>query len=826
MQGSDYRDVRLGTDAKVDDLLGRMTLDEKLAQLCSDLPSSFADGRGVVLESLPVSFPHGLGRFTQYSILGIADAARIAAISNDVQRYFVERTRLGIPVMFQAENLSGVPVAGATIFPSMLNAAATFRPELTGEVAAVIRDETVPTGIRQALSPVLDVARDPRWGRQYETFGEDPYVISQHGKQYVANLQASRTDGVLATAKHFLGYSVTQAGLNTAATSVTARDLYEVYATPFDAAMKDAGLAAVMASYSEIDGLPVGANPAILRELLRDRLGFDGLAVSDGGAIWKIFDSNHVSRTYEEAGLLALLAGLQTEMPVGNAFRQLASYVASGELSVDLIDEAVKAVLKTKFDAGLFENPYTEFDPSQYGNQEHLTVARRVSEESITLLANTDGFLPLAAPTKVALIGPHADSVSAMMSGYTLPSYIDMLINAIQASFHGMADEAAKSKLEESDDSEKPTSRDPFAGFTAFFASSPEFAAGVDVEALLRSRYAVVTLKGALEASGVGVSYSRGCDVNSTDLSGIAHAVATAQEADVVLLAVGGTCGWGDTTDGEGKDRAHLDLPGSQEALFTALEAVGTPIVVVEFGSRPLALARQVASPAVRAILHAWLPGLHGGQAVADTLLGRLNPGGKLPVTVPRSVGQVPIFYNHKMGSGYDDLGDNPVRNQVFRGGYVDEAASPLYAFGHGLSYSTFTLTDCTLASDTVPTDGTITVTATVTNTSDRAGSEVVQVYYRCDNAHVTRPVKQLVAFQRIELEAGTSARLTFSVPTSVVSYLDEHMDLVVTPGPSRILVGTASDAIHATLPLTLTGDTVMVTVRAFTSPCDVELAP
>ncbi len=399
-----------------------------MAQLCSDLPQVFLSDLSNDFQNIAPKYRAGLGRITQYSTAGLKSSIEIARLSNAIQHFFVEKTRLGIPVIFQAESLSGYPAEGGTMFPAMINIASTFNPELVKEMSGVISEECKAVGIRQALSPLFDICREPRWGRLYETFGEDSYLVSQIGIAYVKGLQKNKCDGVLSTGKHFLGYGETQAGLNTAATKVGDRELYELFATPFEAAIHEADLASVMTSYSEIDGIPCGANPKISRKLLRDTLRFKGVVVSDGGAVWKMFNTFGIAKDYFGAGLLAIKGGIGTEMPVGNAFRNLGKYIESGELDISLVDDAVARVLTSKFELGLFDHPYIDADNAakHMVNNSKIDLSKKITEQSIILLKNEGNLLPIRNKTKVAVIGPHGGAVRPSISGYTAVAYFEL----------------------------------------------------------------------------------------------------------------------------------------------------------------------------------------------------------------------------------------------------------------------------------------------------------------------------------------------------------------------------------------------------------------
>ena len=446
-----YKDASQPVEARVEDLLSRMTLEEKAAQLCGDLAASFIVDGKLSHEALVEKFKDGHGRITQYSLVGLVSPKQIAEITNQLQDFFVNETRLGIPVALQSENLCGYPGAGGTLFPAQINVGATWEPELAEEMSSIIGQESRAVGITSAMSPVIDVSRDPRWGRTYETYGEDQYLISQMGIHYVRGMQ---NQGVSCIAKHFLGYAETQAGLNTATTRLNDRELYEVFATPFEAADKEAGLDAMMANYAEIDGLPVIDNKKIARDLLRDQMEFEGMLTSDGAAVLKSYNYFKVADSYYEAGLLAKKAGCDTEIPVGASFRNLPNYVKSGELDEALLDESVRRILTIKFKRGLFENPYCEIEKLEEAlmNTEKEKVSRKIAQESLVLLKN-DGILPLKKGTKVAVIGPHADSLRYPVSGYTYPAYIEMMDAArkknADVSFNGIIDEQAKAEAEE-----------------------------------------------------------------------------------------------------------------------------------------------------------------------------------------------------------------------------------------------------------------------------------------------------------------------------------------------------------------------------------------
>lgn len=800
-----YKDPKQPIEARVEDLLSRMTLEEKVAQLCGDLAASFISEGKLDMDLLREKFPHGHGRFTQYSILGLVDPEQIASVSNEVQRYFVEETRLGIPVALQTENLCGYPAAGGTLFPSMLNMGCTWEPELAGKMSSIIGQESRSVGISSAMSPVLDVSWDPRWGRTYETFGEDPYLISQFGVEYVKGMQSQ---GVSCIGKHFLGYAVTQGGLNTSAFRMGKREMYEVFATPFEAADKLAGLDAVMANYGEIDGLPVIDNPEILQGLLRDTMGFRGAVTSDGAAVLKTYNFFKVAKSYKEAGFLAKRAGTDTEIPVGAAFRQLPDYVRSGQLEESCIDDSVRRILTIKFKCGLFENPYCDVRQvrAALGGASKDALSRRIAEKSLILLENK-GVLPLAPGKKLAVVGPHADSLRYGVSGYTYPAYIEMLKAGSEGqsvTFNGLADEQQKA---EEDKKNQP--KGPFE--TMFDMFSREDRAKMDDMNQVLRNMGTRTLREVL-SDNAQVVYAQGCDIIAPETDGFAEAVAAAESADIVVYACGGNSGWVNVTGGEGKDRQSLELPGVQQQLLEQLVATGKPVVLVLYG--PGIFKLNWAAEHCAAILQAFMPGQFAAAAIGDVLTGKVNPGGKLVFSIPRSEGQLPVVYNHRVGSGYHSGGDDAASSPIFSGGYVDGPAGPLYPFGYGLSYTTFQVEDLRLSSESVPTDGDLQIRCRVKNTGSCTGDEVVQLYTSFTQAHVTRPNKQLTGFRRVTLEPGQEKELCFHLHLSQLGYYNEFMEFVVEPGTMQVMVGTSADDLPLSAELELTGKAVNVMGR------------
>lgn len=571
-----------------------------------------------------------------------------------------------------------------------------------------------------------------------------------------------------------------------------------------------------MANYAEIDGLPIIDNKKIARDLLRGTMGFEGMLTSDGAAVLKSFNYFKVADSYMEAGLLAKKAGCDTEIPVGESFRNLPNYVRSGELDEVLLDESVRRILTIKFKRGLFENPYCEIEKLNevLSNPKKEEVSKKIAQDSIILLKN-DGVLPLKKGSKVAVIGPHADSLRYPVSGYTYPAYIEMMDAArkknADVTFNGMIDEQAKAEAE----NEAP--KGPFDTMFEMF-DEQDIRKLDDMNGVLRKLHAR-SLREVLSERFETV-YAEGCDIIDRSEEGFADAVKAAEESDVVVMALGGNCGWVNVTGGEGKDRQSLELPGVQEKLLETVAATGKPVVIVLYG--PGIFSVNWAAEHVSGIVQAWMPGPEAGEVIANVLDGTENPGGKLTVTVPRSAGQIPIFYNHKNGSGYAS-GSDVTSATIFSGGYTDGPGTPLYPFGYGLSYTEFAVENLKIKDREIPTDGQIEISCSVSNTGDAAGDEVVRLYQAFHGAHVVRPNKQLAGFKRVHLNPGETKQLIFRLDTAQLGYYDEDMEFVVEPGKLDIMVGTSSEDLPLRDTVALTGKKVNVMGRrVYTCPVEV----
>ena len=749
-----YRDSSAEIDARVDDLLAHMTLEEKIAQLGSLWVYEILDGQALNREKLAARMEHGLGQITRLAGASSLDPIGCAKLGNTIQRFLTEETRLGIPALIHEECCSGYTARNATAFPQIIGQASMWEPEMVQAITSEIRRQMRAVGAHQGLSPILDIGRDPRWGRIEETFGEDPYLIARLGVAYIQGLQGKGLDeGVLATIKHFVGYSVTEGGLNWAPAHIGERELHEIYLHPFEAAVKVAKARSLMSGYHELDGIPVSASKWLLTDLLRDQWGFEGLVVSDYMSINSLYNYHSYAQDKAAASLMSIDAGVDVELPTTDCYgAPMHAAVEQGELDVALIDRAVRRHLRMKFALGLFENPYVAADRvlEVFDTPAQRELAYRAAQKSMVLLKNDDNLLPLAKELdSLAVIGPNADNVRNLLGDYSYPAHIELLI-AMQG--RGLSDTPL------------PENMDLEATF-------------VEIQPVLSAIRKKVGAKTAIH-------YAQGCDVLSDDRSGFAAAVEAARRSDVAVVVVGDKAGLAlDCSTGEFRDRTTLDLPGVQEGLVKAVIETGTPTVVVFANGRP------VSSPWIAehagAILEAWFPGEEGAAAVADVLFGDYNPGGKLPLTIVRNAGQVPLFYNHKP-SGARSFPYGP---------YVDCSNEPLFPFGFGLSYTTFALADLVIHSQTLEAGDSVNVSVTVANTGDRAGDEVVQLYTRHEHASVTRPIKELKGFKRVSLAPGEARRVTFTLYANQLAYFDRSMAYVIEPGIVEIMVGNSSTA-------------------------------
>lgn len=751
LSAESYKNPRLPVEQRVADLLSRMTLEEKVGQLLCPLGWEMygIEGEAVFpsdkFKQLIKERHAGMlwatyraDPWTRKTLENGLNPALAAKAGNSLQKYVMENTRLGIPLFLAEEAPHGHMAIGTTVFPTGIGMAATWSPQLINEVGKTIGKEVRLQGGHISYGPVLDLTRDPRWSRVEETFGEDPVLTGTMGKAMVEGLgggNLSQPYSTLATLKHFLAYGISESGQNGNPSLVGIRELHENFLPPFRRAI-DAGALSVMTSYNSMDGIPCTANHYLLTRLLRNEWKFKGFVVSDLYSIEGIHQSHFVAPTMEEAAILALSAGVDVDLG-GDAYMNIINAVNTGRISNVMLDASVACVLRLKFEMGLFENPYTDSEKAkkEVRNNAHITLARRVAQASVTLLKNEHSLLPLNKDiSRIALVGPNADNRYNMLGDYTAPQ----------------EEENVKTVLD---------------GICA-------------------------------KLSPTQVEYVKGCAVRDTTTSNLEQAVAAARRSEVIIAVVGGSSARdfktsyketgaaiadektvSDMECGEGFDRTTLSLLGKQQELLKALKATGKPLVVVYIEGRPL--DKNWASENADALLTAYYPGQEGGNAIADVLFGDYNPAGRLPITVPRSVGQIPIYYNKKAPQKHD---------------YVELSASPLYPFGYGLSYTTFEYSDLYLSAIT---PHSFEVSFKVRNTGECDGEEVAQLYLRDEYASVVQPLKQLKHFERFYLKRGEMKEVKFILSESDFALIDRDLKTVVEPGTFQIMVGASSDDIR-----------------------------
>lgn len=752
-QTPSYRDPKLSVEERVADLLARMTLEEKVAQLEGawqnrNFPQNqnrfFIDEKRAFLpERAAVLLKNGLGEMSRPS--EERGPRAMAEFTNTMQKWMKENTRLGIPILFHEECLHGHAALKGTSFPAAIGLASTWDETLVHDVFTAVASEVRARGAQQCLAPVLDLAREPRWGRTEETYGEDPYLVSHIGVAAIRGFQGNGPtidkSHVLATAKHFAVHGQPEGGTNVAPGNYSERVIREYFLKPFEAAVKEGHVRSVMASYNEIDGIPSHSNKHLLDDILRHEWGFSGLLVSDYFGITELRTTHHVVGSNEAAAKLALDSGVDVELPFADAYPSLIDQINQGKASESEVNRSVARILRAKFVAGLFDDPYV--DPSNAekitNSPEHQQLALKAAHEAIILLKNQDNLLPLdkSKYQHIAVIGP----------------------NAAEGHLGGYAGKPGR---------------------------------GVSV------------LQGIKDKVGAGsdVLYSEGCKITETfpdwdadkvvlgdpglNAKRIAEAVQVAQKADLVILVLGGNEqtsreAWAKTHLG---DRDSLDLLGDQDELVKAIVAAGKPTIVFLLHGRPNSI--NYIAEHVPAVLDGWYLGQEGGTAVADVLFGQYNPGGKLPITVPRSVGQLPDYYYQKPSA---------------KRGYLGSTPEPLFPFGWGLSYSTFKYSNLRVTPDSIGSEGQTKVTVDVSNTGSIRGDEVAQLYIHQEVSSVTRPIKELRGFRRITLNPGETKTIEFTLGPQELSFLNLEMQRVVESGTFDIMVGGNSvDLISTTL--------------------------
>ena len=778
-----YKDASLSVEERTEDLIGRMSFEQKIDQMTClvTITPDIPDFREYI--------PNGIGNVGAFTTADRVE--KIVEYADKLQHYLMEETELGIPALIHCEASAGAQFTEADVFPSAIAQASTFDPKGIAEMADVIRQQMLHVGFRQALSPVMDIARDPRWGRTTETYGEDPTLTSAMTAAFVKGLQTDDLrHGLICTAKHYVAHGITEGGLNMGRNPVTERDLREIHCKPFQAAISEAGLGSVMSSYCSLDGEPVSASYRLLTDLLRKEMGVEGFVVSDYIALDRLIDPFHVVADYQEAGIRAVNAGLDVEYPRPKAYTYgLKKAVEEGRIAMEQIDRMVSRILSLKFRLGLFEDPYPHLEELKKTLHQPSTnhLNESLALKSFILLKNEHNTLPLSCDEKkIAVIGPHADVLRSYFGTFAYPAALDMTMAREE---DGQVFEEPGLIIYDIEQKYIGQVRDP----------SPR------LERRLQREFTNCrTLRTALEEylPKAQIMYARGINTAGNDTGGIEEALDVAAQADVIILTLGGKNGWGITsTVGEGVDSTSIDLPGKQEEFARKIYALNKKTVVLHFDGRPLSNA-YVASH-FDAIMEVWQPGMMGGQALCKVLFGEYNPAGRLPVTVARNAGQLPVYYALPRGSGYRGAGHTGmIRN---KNGYINDTAFPLYDFGYGLSYTTFSYADFNVEKSEVSPQDTIAASVKVKNTGDYEGDEVVQLYVSDDVSSMVRPERELAGFYRIHLQPGEEKTVCFKMKVSQLAFLNEQMKWYVEKGTFSLMVGASCEDIRGTLKVIVT---------------------
>ncbi|GAB6119141.1 glycoside hydrolase family 3 N-terminal domain-containing protein [Dysgonomonas termitidis] len=740
VQAQVYKDPKVPVEERVKDLLQCMTLEEKVEQMSMT----------------------GIGNFDKtQAVYGICESPfeeleHVATLSAKAKKHARENTRLGIPPIQIAECLHGVLAYGATIYPQAIAQGSTWNPQLIEKMAATIAIEASSAGIDQALSPLFDLIRDPRYGRNEECYAEDPYLVGVMGSAFVTGMQGkpeqTRTGipvgKLMCTAKHFAGYSVPWAGINLAPASMGERELRTLHFTPFEMVVKDANVYSVMPSYNEVDGVPAHANDFLLNKVLRDEWGFEGYVFSDYGSVSHLYNFHNIAKDRPEAAMRAVEAGVDLEAARPHVYPHLVQLVKDGKVSEKLIDMAVSRILAAKFKAGLFEKPYADIKNVQKNvhTSEHVALARQIAEESVILLQNENNLLPLNKSTlkSIAVVGPNADQVQYGDYSYT---------------------------------------RDNKSGVTI--------------------------LEGIKKTVGekIKINYAKGCGITDLSKDGFREAIKAAQESDVIVTVLGETSvilsglGWGKGpgegeiqdpfTTGEGYDLTDINPIGVQRELLQALKETGKPIILVLVHGRPWSIKWEKEN--IPAILEGWYPGEQGGNAIADILFGNVNPSGRLNATFPQSVGHIPVFYDYKPSA--KGINREPGTPEKPGRDYVFSSPDPLFPFGFGLSYTTFEYSDMQVSKKKFGKED-IQVSVNITNTGKRRGKEVVQFYINDKVSTVTTPVITLKRFEKIDLNPGESKRVSFNLSYKDLGLWNSQMQFVTEHGEFEFMFGKSAEDI------------------------------
>lgn len=785
MNSSIWKNEKLAPELRAEDLLKELSLEEKMAQLACVFP--FGEN-AQDFDWIRAQMPSGIGQVSTLEMRRIGTLEECAAWQRQVQKTVMEESPHGIPAIFHMEGLCGAFLQDAASFPAGIARGAGWDPELEEEIASAISRQEASCGMTQIFAPVLDISRDSRMGRQGESYGEDPVLAGELGAAFVRGIQETETAGRRpeSAAKHFLAFHNSQGGIHGSHSDTTPRTLREIYARPFQAAIRS-GLRGVMPCYCSLDGEPVSVSKELLTGLLREEMGFEGMCVSDYGAIGNAHSVQHVGESFAEAGLLAMEAGMDMELPAVTGWNEeLKAQFERGEADMEILDRAVLRVLTAKFRMGLFEHPFALMGEDlrrAFYRDKDRELSLRSARESLVLLEN-DGALPIRKNVKkIAVIGPHADSPRKLFGGYTHLCMMESTLAAASsiAGVEGISQDGKEIRyvpgtLIQSDEGEE---------FDAILRrQKPEMRS---LLAELRERLPEAEIR-----------YAYGYPIAGTDESGFAEALALIAWADAAVLTLGGkhgTCSM--ASMGEGVDAADINLPACQDAFLRKTAELDTPLVGVHFDGRPI--SSYAADECLNAILEAWSPAECGPQAVADALLGVYNPGGKLPVSIAYHAGQIPVYYNHPFGSCWHQ------GESIGFANYVDLPHTPRYFFGHGLSYTDFAYTDFSVSKEEAGPKEELVFTVTVANTGAMDGDEVVQLYVTDRFASRTRPVQELCGFRRVHVRAGERRTVRFVLDPSQLAFLDNGMHWKIEKGAFEFRIGSSLEDVRGRCTVTIT---------------------
>lgn len=773
---------------RVQEILANMSIEQKAIQLSCVLPSLVLDKGIFDKERAEKEMPLGVGRMTQFAS-GFADGPVQAAEGyNAIQKYIIEKA--GVPAIIQNESSSGTVAADATIFPVPIALASTFEPSLSYEMGKVIGDEGKAIGVHAMMSPVADVNRDARWGRVDETFGEDPLLCARFTSEEVRGIQGEDySKRCAALAKHWVAYGASEGGINCASINIGPKEIFEVYATPFAAAIKEQDMQSIMVTYSEIDGRPMSVNEEYTQKVLREDLGFNGIAVCDGMSIPRVIETQGMFASREELAGAALKAGIDADTMFTTVYNHIVEGVKQGVVDEADLDAAVLRTLQCREEMGLLDHPFVDPKKAQavYDDPKADALSAEIAQKSITLLKN-DGILPLKNETKkIAVIGPFADRLATCFGGYAYPammgSFLEMCVDP-EASVKMEGFQQIAEKMFDISSMKSKMYKDPTRSFAENFDDY--------LQESLGTRSLTDALKKELPAITF-VSYGESLNVEDYQAR-IEKAKEVAKDADIVILAMGEVTGQGkDATSGEGINYPDLTLPFHQQDLVKAIHDLGKPSILVLFNGRPMALGET--EPLVNAIVEAWYPGPAGGKPIAKVLSGAFNPEGHLPTTFPQKSEQCPIYYGHKTGSGYMNIKQEADPNVL----------QPLYPFGYGLSYTTFTLSNLK-HDETVATGDCFKVQVDITNTGDVAGCDTIQIYTHSQYPTINRPIKELRGFKKVRLEPKQTKTIEFTFDTHQFGYYNADNAFVIENRPQDIFVGDNSSEIQLKGEISFTG--------------------